>query len=457
MSIEYVLFWNVVFVHLALMLGMVYWLGKHYRSRAPQATARATVPASRTATTQSETLSHDQVQDQQHEQQLKHWQFLLGEVHGVAVKVAADIGQHSSRMEQIDAQLAESEQAGKATERDVHQALEHIFSANRDLNLRLHSAERTLIKHAALVKRQETITATDPLTGILSRDNFERQLAKLLEIQKEQDAPLWLVFLTPDYFEESNGPRGPEPDDVVLKGIVRVLRQILHPHDILTRYGNHEFALILPNTYQYDIQLIMERLFKARDEAQLVYKNQILRSTISIGLAEASEEDDADSLVSRVQQALRTAKQNGRNCAYAHNGSTCVPVLDLAPKANANDEIIHETERYKFNLRQRMAPYNGKQMPSAAEFQEIHCRNLSREGLSFYSTTSPDWTEAIIELTIGGKTSLWIAKRTTTGPIADGLNAGYHIECKFMQRISTHMALSAPGTITMSNAPQSLT
>jgi diguanylate cyclase (GGDEF)-like protein len=86
----------------------------------------------------------------------------------------------------------------------------------------------------------------------------------------------------------------------------------LRDGDYLGRYGGDEFLIILPITASHHAVIAAERLSRTVNSLDLPCGEHCL--TLSIGLTEASPEDDAISLIARADEALYRAKSEGRDC-----------------------------------------------------------------------------------------------------------------------------------------------
>jgi diguanylate cyclase len=98
--------------------------------------------------------------------------------------------------------------------------------------------------------------------------------------------------------------------------------------DLAVRCGRAEFAIMLPNCSQADAIAPAERIRKAIGSCKkLRHAGSILRFTVSVGVAEASDADSETTLFERAEAAVRQAAARGANCTFVHNGTMCEPVL----------------------------------------------------------------------------------------------------------------------------------
>ncbi|KAF1854866.1 hypothetical protein Lal_00002517 [Lupinus albus] len=92
------------------------------------------------------------------------------------------------------------------------------------------------------------------------------------------------------------------------------MRECLRGVDVLGRLGGEEFAAILPETGDGKAALVAERL-RAGVEALRVdlAGGDVLRLTLSLGIAGKRPGETLESLLGRADAALYAAKQAGRN------------------------------------------------------------------------------------------------------------------------------------------------
>ena len=97
------------------------------------------------------------------------------------------------------------------------------------------------------------------------------------------------------------------------------MKEQIRKYDTLARYGGEEFAIILPSTGEEESLTVAEKLRSIIEEALFYHPelNNEFQVTASIGAATitpSSEENVTKSdLISRADQALYEAKEQGRN------------------------------------------------------------------------------------------------------------------------------------------------
>ncbi|HWT22305.1 MAG TPA: sensor domain-containing diguanylate cyclase [Solirubrobacteraceae bacterium] len=163
------------------------------------------------------------------------------------------------------------------------------------------------IEHAGLRARMATLNLTDPLTGVSSRRVFEEELPRELARARRGDHPVSIAFLDLDHLAGFNLLRGRREGDRLIKEAGALWRGELREVDTLARIGGATFAVILPNCGLADAVDVLDRV-RSRTP-----RNQ----TASAGVARWDGEEPAELLRARAEEALRTAKQSGRDVTVA--------------------------------------------------------------------------------------------------------------------------------------------
>src|SRR5204863_283681 len=94
----------------------------------------------------------------------------------------------------------------------------------------------------AQLRRQATY---DALTDLPNRTLLLERLEKAIDSARSRDSLVALLMMDLDRFKEVNDTFGHHLGDVLLKQIADRLRQMLYPHETLSRLGGDEFGLFL--------------------------------------------------------------------------------------------------------------------------------------------------------------------------------------------------------------------
>jgi diguanylate cyclase (GGDEF)-like protein len=191
---------------------------------------------------------------------------------------------------------------------------------------RLNSLLLVLQRHTREQERQAT---TDQLTGIANRAHSLKHLAEAFERSRRYGHPLSVLVLDIDHFKTINDRHGHAAGDAVLRGFTEKVSAMIRGIDTFGRIGGEEFLIVLPDTPLAGARDVAGRV-GAEIEALIVpVEGNLLRVTVSIGVAER-DEGDMDELLLAADRALYQAKAQGRNRIVA-----CEPPAAAAPTSPA--------------------------------------------------------------------------------------------------------------------------
>ncbi len=154
------------------------------------------------------------------------------------------------------------------------------------------------------------LATTDSLTGIANRRAFSAQLEKELERAKRYDTPLSLIMYDIDYFKRVNDTFGHDAGDAVLQALTAVVKANIRAVDVVARWGGEEFLILMPQSDGTAVQDAAEKLRQAVIHHPF---EQIGNLTVSFGVTAFEPQDDSNTFLKRVDDALYQAKENGRN------------------------------------------------------------------------------------------------------------------------------------------------
>ncbi|MCG8483531.1 MAG: GGDEF domain-containing protein [Clostridia bacterium] len=168
------------------------------------------------------------------------------------------------------------------------------------------NAVKTLVKTNECL---ENLALTDYLTGIANRMRINSILEIELSRAERYNNFFSVVMFDIDFFKTVNDNYGHTVGDNVLVKIAEAVSERLRTSDCFGRLGGDEFIIILPETFKEQAFLLIEQIRINLSELDIPQK-----ITISAGITQYLEGDDFDSLLTRVDTALYSAKEKGRNC-----------------------------------------------------------------------------------------------------------------------------------------------
>jgi len=152
----------------------------------------------------------------------------------------------------------------------------------------------------------------------LTQAHVKRYLLEALEKEiiraRRHARELSFLMFDVDHFKKINDFHGHLAGDFVLKELARIVQGRIRRDEVFARYGGEEFAIILPETNLDGSRALAEGLREKIEQSRFVFQNELIRVTISIGVAQLREEDRTSmDLIKYADERLLEAKRAGRN------------------------------------------------------------------------------------------------------------------------------------------------
>lgn len=163
--------------------------------------------------------------------------------------------------------------------------------------------------------RLRTLASKDIMTGLMNRQSFTNSFQQaVLEMQRLK-LPLSFILFDIDYLKKINESHGHATGDQIITDIARLSKRSVRGSDLLCRWGGEQFAILLKRCE-------LEQAYKVAEQLRLNVQNHAFSFdhrgasvTISLGVAELTENETIDELFARVDEAVYLAKSEGRNRA----------------------------------------------------------------------------------------------------------------------------------------------
>jgi diguanylate cyclase (GGDEF)-like protein/PAS domain S-box-containing protein len=169
-----------------------------------------------------------------------------------------------------------------------------------------------LLEQSSINERLERQAMTDPLTGYANRRRLMQALNELVSDKRVVPTALFLIEI--DRFKQVNDRFGHLFGDEVLKQVFVRLEHTLRENDLIGRYGGDEIAVIFRNVTPDSACDIGERLRRAVAGAPFEFDGQVIRLSVSIGIAlYPLHGSTIDELIAEADRAMYEAKHRGRN------------------------------------------------------------------------------------------------------------------------------------------------
>jgi diguanylate cyclase (GGDEF)-like protein len=184
-------------------------------------------------------------------------------------------------------------------------------------HLELKHAKDQLKKALTEIERQ---ALTDPLTQVPNRRHLYQIAEREIARTRRYNYPFSSLIIDIDRFKQVNDNYGHFVGDEVLRNVAAMIKNSLRREDFFARFGGEEFVVLLPSTDTKSAICVANRIRHLIATSSLVVQAKSIAITVSIGIATYSFADrDIDGLLERADEALLTAKNQGRNRWVIHN------------------------------------------------------------------------------------------------------------------------------------------
>lgn len=152
----------------------------------------------------------------------------------------------------------------------------------------------------------------DHLTNLSNRRHFFEVGELALDEAQMTGQDVIVAMMDIDFFKKINDQYGHEAGDLVLVEFARILEQHFEEH-LTARLGGEEFAVLFSDVDEEQVKTWLEGFRKTISELSIVYLDDTLTLTVSIGY-NPQNSSDLDAMLKIADDALYEAKQQGRNC-----------------------------------------------------------------------------------------------------------------------------------------------
>ena len=163
----------------------------------------------------------------------------------------------------------------------------------------------------------------DPLTGVLNRRAWERDLRQLSRQSQGKDSFNYCIVIADlDNFKEINDKYGHPVGDAVLKQFAALLKEHFRGLGSVYRYGGDEFTVIVQGHSLDFVKKGLEDLRNRLTSALFVAMGGKIkiRLSASFGLSKGDSNKDVKDVLEEADEMLYLAKSAGRDCVKCSIG-----------------------------------------------------------------------------------------------------------------------------------------
>lgn len=165
---------------------------------------------------------------------------------------------------------------------------------------------------SSYARRMQDLAATDALTGMPNRREFERLTRRDLRSADRTSQTIALVMIDIDHFKSFNDSHGHAAGDEVLRRFGTTLMSVVRGGETIARLGGEEFAACLCGADAAGAEAFARRVHDSL--RPLTVEQRPITVSIGIALRRPGGSRDLTALLKQADTALYGAKDAGRNC-----------------------------------------------------------------------------------------------------------------------------------------------
>lgn len=174
---------------------------------------------------------------------------------------------------------------------------------------------RIILEYETVQQEMAVQARTDPLTELLNRRAFLRELGRHIARLDREQLPGTMIFIDLDGFKAINDRLGHAMGDKILIHVADRLRKLVRPNDLTARLGGDEFALWLSGADHLTAAERADHLCKTTAaELQALLPEVVNGIGLSIGIATrcAGSREPIEDVMRRADGAMYEVKRSGR-------------------------------------------------------------------------------------------------------------------------------------------------
>ena len=194
------------------------------------------------------------------------------------------------------------------------------------------SRERNLLREMAFQATH------DPLTRLINRRQFERELSAVVEDALTSDNHHALMYIDLDQFKAINDSCGHIAGDQLLKQVASHLGDNIRRLDRLARLGGDEFGVLLRDCTIEKALEVAEALRHEIKDLRLHWEERSFRISLSVGVVAITRDSgNLDEVLRAADAACYVAKDQGRNRVHFYQ-----PDDELLAQRSTDMQWLHK-------------------------------------------------------------------------------------------------------------------
>jgi len=160
------------------------------------------------------------------------------------------------------------------------------------------------------------ISEHDELTGLFNRKYYKDALERL---DHEGNLPLSLLLIDIDGVRLINDAFGYQEGDRLIQKTSEIIRNALRPQDIAARIGGNEFAVLLTEAGDEELDRVLGRILSECDAYNRSMPKRLYEISLSAGYAtKVHSEEKIESIIKKSDEFMRNRKLLNRNSVHSN-------------------------------------------------------------------------------------------------------------------------------------------
>jgi diguanylate cyclase (GGDEF)-like protein len=210
---------------------------------------------------------------------------------------------------------------------DVQKISHYIIAMTEELRDRVDEVDTYARQLDEAHKKAVKLSLKDGLTGLFNRDHVEQRFQVEIERAREFNRSVSIMLVDIDNFRNYNDDYGHILGDKALKEMGEIIEKECRSIDIIGRYTNEQFLVVLPESSQSKASLVAEdvRIAVTKHEFPSLAAGKPAKLTVSIGVAGFPKQRGTfDAIIDAAKENLKHAKEAGKNRIHPPPSDTTV-------------------------------------------------------------------------------------------------------------------------------------
>ena len=250
--------------------------------------------------------------DAQRQRELDRAADIARQLETIAHALRQDLAGHHSQLTRFKRRLSDAQDGGDSESwKSLCAEADLILAPTLQLAQHLSLAYDSIRQQSDAL---ETFTQgrSDPLTGVGNGRALCEKVEALLASARRNGAVFSVALVSLDRTPGDRADQQQPTKKSKLPELARLIESCLRDSDFVARYGEEEFAVVMPQTKLAGAGVFGQRV------RQLVAER--MSATVGCGIAEYLAGDGEKSLLARADSALYSAKAAGPNRQFVHTG-----------------------------------------------------------------------------------------------------------------------------------------